>query len=385
MSTLAELTTPMTVAEARTAIYDSLAAQGVNVTLWKAGAPTRTLVAGLAILLAALSALQAQLARSGFLAYSAGSWLTLVAELVYGVERDPGGFATGILTIDNAGGGVYVLAVGDLVVSNGSKTYKNTEAVTVNALAVNVEVDIQATELGTDSSAGAATITTLVTPYPGLSVTNDAALVGYDEETDATLRARCAAKLGSLSPNGPKDAYNYVLTTTTRADETSIGVNRVRAIADGLGGIDVYVATPSGAVSGDVDDPETDLGVLSDAMHELAEPLAITSRLRTASLLTIAVTYALTVRDTVGKTNDEIAEAVEEALETYLAAAPIGGFSGFVHIEAIRAVIASAVGVEYLITYDVTLPAADVAVTSTQAPAVGVVTGTITQLPIGVL
>ena len=56
---------------------------------------------------------------------------------MYGVERSPGTFASGTLTFDNAGGGVYSGGIGDLIVrsSTTNKTYRNTEAFTIGALA----------------------------------------------------------------------------------------------------------------------------------------------------------------------------------------------------------------------------------------------------------
>lgn len=385
MSTLDELITPMTLDEARESVYAGLAAAGANVTLWKAGAPTRTIVAALAIVVYALSAMQAAIAKSGFLLHARGSWLTVVAKYVYDVDRDLGAFATGTLTLNNSAGGVYSYAAGTLTFSNGSKTYKNTAAVTVNALQTGVLIAIQADELGSASTTAANTITTLVTPLPGVTCTNAAALVGFDEESDELLVARSMAKTGSLSPNGPKDAYRYFATSTPRADGTSIGVNRVLSVADGAGGVAVYVATPSGAVTGTEGNPATDLGAIAAAIWQNAEPLSVTAHLYSATLLDVAVTYALVVRDSVGKTNAQIQAAVTAALTTYLAGVPIGGFTGSIDVESLKAVIGSAVGVAYLISVSVTVPSVDVVVATTQAPRLGTETVSITQLPVGVL
>ena len=49
-TTLEELITSMTVDEAKTAIYDALAARGVTTTGWKPGAVVRTIIAALAII-----------------------------------------------------------------------------------------------------------------------------------------------------------------------------------------------------------------------------------------------------------------------------------------------------------------------------------------------
>ena len=95
-----------------------IAATGTKTTNWKPGAVVRTIVAVLAFVLAAFSVLTSLLAKSGFLELSSGAWLTLVARYVYGVERDTGSFATGFVTLDNAGGGVYSGDPDDLLFTN---------------------------------------------------------------------------------------------------------------------------------------------------------------------------------------------------------------------------------------------------------------------------
>src|SRR5687767_5936032 len=105
--TIESLTTPVTKDEAKEAIYEALATVGVNTTTWKPGAVVRTLVAIVAILFAACTNLIAEIAKSGFLELTSGSWLTLVARYVYGVTRLEATFGTGTLTLINSGGGVY--------------------------------------------------------------------------------------------------------------------------------------------------------------------------------------------------------------------------------------------------------------------------------------
>lgn len=373
MTTLADLTTPMTVAEATSTIYAALAARGVTTTTWKAGAVIRTLIAGLAIILAAFSRVQAAIAKSGFLKYAEKAWLTLVALYVYNVTRDPGAFATGTITLTNSAGGVFTKAIGEVVFSNGSKTYRNTAAFTLGSM-TSVDVAIQADELGTPSSTGATTITTLVTPLPGVTCSNAAALVGEDEEDDETLRLRCAEKLGTLSPNGAPDAYAFVSRSAKRADGSSIGVTRVRTIPDGIGGIDLYVATATGGVTGTVGDLATDLGALDDAIQTQTVPRAITCRTHTAGTVSIATTYELWIPDTDGRTDDQIKAVVDAALLAFISTRDIGGdvipsASGKVYLTAIEGVVGSAVAGTK--KWAVTVPSGDTAIGTTAAPVMG--------------
>lgn len=374
MTTLADLTTPMTVDEASATIYAALATKGANTTLWKAGSPLRTVIAALAIILAAFSRLQAALARSGFLNEADDDWVRLIALYVYGVTPTDGTAATGTVTLTNAGAGVYTKAPGELILANAAgKTYRNTSAISsfgAGTLAVSIIAD----EVGSASSSGAGTITTLVTPLPGVTATNAAAVVGTDAEDATSIKLRCAEKLGTLSPNGPRDAYAFVARSTLRANGSSIGVTRVRTIADGIGGIDCYLADADAGLA-----DLTDIGTIDTALQTQVVPLAITLRTQGATTLTIAVTYELWIPSTNTQTDDEVKAAVVLALEQFIGTRDIGGdvispATGKVYKSAIEDVVGSVIA--GTIKRAVTVPSDDTSVAATEAPALGTVTCT---------
>lgn len=382
--TLDELTTPLTRAEAEEAIYTAIAAAGIDVTAWKPGGVARALITAFSIVVSGVSQLQALLARQGFLELAEGAWLTLVAYYVYDVERDEGTFATGTLELDNASGNLYSLDAGDLVAFSATtgKSYRTTEAVTINPLETNVLVAAQCTEIGTAGTALAGDIDALETVLLGVTVTNPAAFVGTDPESDQALRERCYAKTGTLSPNGPADAYRYLALSAVKDDGTPANVTRVTTIPDGSGNVDVYLASASGAVTGTVGDTATDLGAADEAIQTLAVPLAVTATVASATPLSIDVTYEAWVKSTIGVTDTELADTIELALTEYLATARIGGFlktgePGRVYRDALEGVIAAAIGRAHLIDVEVTVPAGDVAVAITEAPIVGTVTQTV--------
>ena len=390
-TTLASLTTPLTVEECKAAIYAAIEARGASTSAWTPGSVVRTIIAGLAIVLSAFSTLQADIAKSGFLALSEGDWLTLVARYVYGVERDLGSFAAGTVTLSNAAGGVYSGGVGDLVVIDTatSKTYRSTEAYSLAALGTTT-VAVEAVEIGTESNAAPGAIDGFVTTLNGVTVSNAAALVGADVETDAALRLRCAEKTGSLSPNGPSDAYAYVARSATQTDGvTSIGVTRVRTVPDGLGNVAVYLATATGGVTGTVGDLATDLGAIDDAIQAQVVPLGVTATVASAVAKLIPVTYELWIRDTTGYSDATIKSLVVDALTAFMAAQPIGGFiltaaPGYVYTSALVAVIGSAIpGAEVRVL--VTAPAADVVIAADEAPVLSTPTGTVHQVAGGTL
>lgn len=375
MTTVIEqLTTPLTSAEVRAAIYETIAAKGVDTTSWKPGAVVRTMIAGSSIVLAGLSRVVALIAKSGFLELAEGDWLTLVARYVYDVERSLGTYATGYVTLDNSGGGVFSGGAGDLVALDATtnKTFRSTSAWSVAAYETGVQVEVRADEIGSASTAQAGDIDELVTSLLGVTVTNAAALVGSDAESDPDLRERCRAKTGALSPNGPADAYEFFARSATRADGTSVGVTRVLPVPDGSGGITIYVATASGGVTGTVGDLNTDLGVVADAIEKNVVPLAITETVTSAVAANIAVTYELWLSDTISLDDDEIEETIETQLVDFMAGQPIGGTvigadPGRVYRSAIEAAIASEFD-GYVVKLAVTAPAGDTDIATNAAP-----------------
>lgn len=382
MTTLADLVQPYTADQIKSAVYTGIAASGVTTTSWKPGAVTRTIIAVIAIILAAFSQLISLVTKGGFLDLSEADWLTAKAKYDYDVDRIVGAFATGVVTLTNTAGGVFGrVQPGDLVVANEitGALYTNTAEFSLNAVVTSADVPVRAVEMGTASNASAGEITKVVSAMSGVTCTNALALLGLDQEEDEPLRTRCRQKTGTLSPNGPHDAYSYFARSATRPDGSSIGVNRVRTIPDGFGGVDVYVATASVAVTGDPDDPATDLGIVNALLQTLAVPNGITLRTHSASLHAIAITYEIWVR-TSGLDDVTVKQKIQAALGAYLSGTPIGGElysgSGFVYLEALKPVFGAALP-GLVINLAVYAPSTNVAITATQAPVLGVVVPTV--------
>lgn len=381
MTTVEDLLAGQTEDEITDAIAADLVSEGATPTTWKSGSPTLTIVAAFARALSSFSALQVLIAKSGFLDEAEGAWLTLVARYVYGVERIEATFATGEVTLTNTAGGVYSGAAGDLVFTSSTtgKSYRSTDAFSLGAAPDTTTVNIEAVELGSDSTAAAGAIDELETVLSGVTVSNAAAVVGTDEEKDERLRERCREKTGVASPNGPKDAYSFFAKAAAREDGSSIGVTRVRAIPDGVGGLDVYVADADGAVAA------ADVAVIQEYIVRNCEPLGITATVSSATALTVDVTYDLWVRDDTGYSDAELEALVQTGLEEFLATVPIGGVilpgeSGKVFHQAIAAALAEALPDGSFIDAEITTPAADTTAAASEAPLVGTVTATIHQV-----
>lgn len=388
---LADLTKPATRADVQASIYRVLGTLGVNTTSWASGAVVRTMVVAVSAMLSAFSSLQAQIASSGFLDLAEGDWLTLVARYVYGVERLEATFAAGFVTLVNAGGGIYNVDPGDLIVATtvtgdpkSGKTYRNDAAFTLGA-GQTITVAITAVEAGADSTTGAATITVLTTALLNVTCSNAASLVGLDAEKDPALRLRCSEKLGALSPMGPWDAYAYAARNAHRSTGEPCGITRTRTLKDGFGNVTLVVASASGTVTGTIGNLATDLGAVDEAIQQLSAPLAVTAHTESAAAVNQAVTYELWAYNTSGQSSAQIQQSVSDVLTSFTERQPIGGntlapgdTTGYVWLDAIKAAISGVLPQVFHVV--VTVPGGDVALTLTQVMTLGTVTGVVHQV-----
>lgn len=389
---LADLTTPLTTEDVKRSIYSVLASTGVTTTSWKPGGVVRTLIAGVSIVGSALSQLTAKLAQSGFLSTASGDWLGQVASNVYNVVPQGATFATTSVTFTNSGGGVYSFDPGDLQVLNPTtkEAYFNVQPVTIGSGAT-VHAIVQAYTAGSKGTSYAGEISGFQTAglAPNVTVSNPLAAIGTDAESDPAVRQRCLDKLGSLSPNGPSDAYAYVARSAVDQNGAPMGITRVRVINDGFGNVGVYLATNQGGVVGTVGDLNTNLGIVDDAMQRQAAPLAVTLNTFSAVPKPINITYTIWLYNTSGLTEVQIKDVIAKHLEDFIVIQPIGGnligvASGRIYFTAIEAAVGGATtdqGVPLLpMKVQVTTPTGDLLLNPNEAPTIGTINGTIIQL-----
>lgn len=367
------------VTEARDRVFDRMvtiaSALGLPTESWQAGDPERATFYAEAGEIARLDTGAAAAIAGGFLRLAQGAWKKLVAYHVYNVEAEEAQFATCTVTLTNATTTNYgTIAVGDLIARNSTSgaTYRNTTSGTLAGLGT-LSLDMEAEEAGSDGTSGVGDIDELVTALPGVTVTNTTAAVGVDEETAAALEARCLAKLGSLSPNGPSGAYEYV--ATTQSLNGGAAVNRV-AVVDSVaddGECTVYVAGPAGAVSGG------DVILVEDALETYAIPIGFRANVASATGVTVNVTCTVYVYDTIGRDAAELETELEALLTTTIGARPIGGDEGgFLYGSFLVSTLLAAVaphGYRVSAISDTALTASQVAVPGTMAVTVTVVGG----------
>lgn len=377
-----DLITPVTRAQVEEKIYQTLATLGVHTTSWKPGAVARAIITATSIVLSAFSTLQANIARSGFLEYAEGAWLAVLAKLVYGVDKRYATFASGQVTLTNAGGGSWPMGAYDLAVRNPETgaEYRNTTSFNLLGGATLI-VPISAVEAGAASSSPPDTITEMVTPLLQVTVRNDEAVIGLDDETDPELRARCYERMGALSPMGPWDAYAYAAKNAKRADGSAVAVNRTRLIKDGYGNVTVYCATPSGPTSGTIGDLSTDLGAADEAIQRWAAPLAVTAITASAVGLAVAVDAEVWVYNWTKLDRDQIEDAIEARVLAFFQSQPIGGQvingeTGKLFRDALSTAIGSALPEIFHVVLNA--PAADVDVAPNQIAQLGAIALAIT-------
>jgi phage-related baseplate assembly protein len=388
---LPDLVTPLTVDEVRLAIFNVLAAIGVTTTNWRPGAVVRTMITAFAIVGSSLSQLISLIARAGWLELSFGSWLTLVARYVYGVERIAATFATGYVTLTNTDGGNYDVDPNDLTVSNPitGKEYQNTAFFSLPSGST-IVIPVQAVEQGSSSTSFAGEITVVQSSLDGVSVYNSASVAGYDEETDQSLKIRCSDKLGSLSDKGPKDAYGYAARSAKRADGTNIGVTRVAPKRLPNGVMSVYVAGAAGPISGSVSDPNSDLGRVNEAIQRAA-PLGITVNTYTVSTSTVDVSFKVWLYNTTSMSRIDIHNQISSSLQSFIAAQPIGGNViapdvGKVFLSGVETAIAQATDLSGaklpLFKVEVLAPSADVPLALDAVAVLGDVASVVNIVPV---
>lgn len=382
-----QLIQPLTKEQVKSSLYNLMKATGLPVTSWQEGAVARTIVAVVATIFAGFTEVMATVIRAGFLDLAEGVWLTMHAKFVYGVDRIEATFATGEVTLDNNGGGVFSFDPGDLIVRNPTtnKLYTNTSAFDLGALEKGKKVAIRAVEAGSASTSGPGQITAFVTTLLLVTVTNEASVVGLEAELDPALRQRCRDSLGALSPNGPRAAYEYWSKSAKRPDGSSVGVTRVRIPrATGDGTVTVIVASATGPVLGDVNDPTTDLGIVNDVMQKFVVPDGVTATVVSAVPHPIPVTCDVWIYTSAAMTDGEVQFAVAARLRAYVETIPIGGFVippdvGKVFVNALVGQIEATSG--YVIKASVTFPVLDEMLAGNQVVTLGSVVVNVHQVP----
>ncbi len=357
---LADLVTPETETTIYQKLVDILEALGVATTTWKPGDPTRSLLYAVARLLAAKETIEVSLVKAGFLELAEQKWLTAKGASDRDVVRQEATFAECSFLLTSTSALDIPIDPEDLTLRNSTTgaTYRNTTGGTLLAGGT-LTLTIRAEVAGSGSSAAIGEVDQIVTSVPGVTGASTTVAVGLDEESDADYLDRCRDKLASISGQGPDAIYDFV--ARTKPFNGGANVTQTQVVPDNVNGtVPVYLAGPSGTVSA------PDVERVQLGFDTWAEPLTIQSTAISCTVLAQAVTYQLWVYSSIGMTESDIEDAVEEALRVAIAGRKIGGdiippaLTGTIYKEWIEATILNAVA-PHGFRVSVTVPAADVA------------------------
>ena len=357
MLTLQTLMRPVTPAEVERTILSVARALGFPVTAWQSGGLGLTMVKFTARLYSDATALVANIAAGGFLGESRNGWLTLLAKNVFDEDRKPAIYTEGLVMFTCVeGAGPYSIQPGQLwVTTRTGRRFTNTEAFTIPD-GGSVQATVRAESAGSAFNVGNFTIQTLVTPLPGVTVSNPPGsdgtwitVQGANEESDDSLRMRCRGKWTTIAAQPPLDTYSFWALKASN-EVTRVSVDDRNPL--GPGSLVVYLAGDDGPVSAEAVD-EVDAALQArKAKTAIVETRNVTSA-------PIAVVGVVRIRSAFIA---GAAEAAEAALDAFFQSLPIGGTDigggkKGVSREAIIAAIGTVPGYE---SSNIATPAADV-------------------------
>ena len=211
-TTLASLLVPQTQSQLFEIALGIYQANNFPVESWQTGGVERTrLMAFTSALSTALATYIPSYTGAGFLDYATDAWLQLTAQELYNLLYNQASFTQGsILLTAAAGVGAATYSAGQLtaVFGDSGRRYSNLASVSVSAGPSTVTATFQAEFAGAaynDPSNSSAI--TLVTPIPGVALTNPAgAFTGV---------AHIGAGTGSVTPSGSPTAPHQVVITIT--------------------------------------------------------------------------------------------------------------------------------------------------------------------------
>lgn len=215
--TLSSLLTTRTKAQIKAELIASLQSEGIQTSDWTSTAIERAFVELEANALYDLVAgTVPAVAAGGYLSTATGDWLTLLAAEFYDIERSLESSTIGVVTLTcNATSGPYTITAGNLTfqASNGGSLYRFTNTTGgVLATSGTLDVTVEAESAGSAYNVAANSITTMLTPLPGVTCTNDA--------DDFSAVVQVGGGSGTVTPVVTVAAASWVIRIATSGDLT---------------------------------------------------------------------------------------------------------------------------------------------------------------------
>jgi hypothetical protein len=380
------LLTVVTSAELQTQMLNAMAAAGLPTTSWQKKGIWQNLIVWFASMLQLVYAILNDVARGAFLDTATDQALIDLGENTYKTKYRSKTFATGTITLLNGSGSQIDEPANGLSfaqVADATITYKNSEAITgwLNGteLVIDLVCDVAGTDGNTIADASDPFQLSMVTTIVGVSIVEHSAMVGQDDQDQEEYRGLCRKRSASLSPRGGDGAYEWtaknLYTDGTRIDpelpdaaKTALNINRVRVFGDNTDGtVSVSMASPSGAVDG------TEFTTAVTALNQYVTPSGTVLIASNCTTVSVSVTATITLRK--GSSTSGVEAIAELALTDYFPTSSIGGDDSFITVDELKGVLfrlsTSVHGVA------ISLPAADVALSTTQVAVAGTMAVTV--------
>lgn len=261
-----------------------LASRDFPVTSWQETGAARGLLEVDVAALRSLAERNVAIASMGFVQTAKGDALTFAAKQLFGEDRKPSLPTEGAVSLYNASGGTVSYGVGDIVLTNGSVTFANTSAVSINNGA-SASVAIRATAHGTVGNAAGSRLS-VVSSLVGvtMSVASDTSWItqaGVEVESDEALAYRCNCKWATISKTQPREAYAYwVLSGVTELNRVSVVENLDCGPTDTA--VTIVCASPAGfatagalATANTICELRRPIGVKVEAVSSAVQPATI--------------------------------------------------------------------------------------------------------------
>lgn len=230
---------------------------------WQPGSVPLAFTMMEANILADLTSTLAAIARGGYVSNqpgvsgASGPWLDLVGQAVYSLTRNAAVTAVvNVVLTAAAGAGPYTIQPGQLTVAQTASLattsplrYVNMGGGTIPQGGI-LTLSFQAESPGAAYNVADASITSLLTSLPGVTVSNagpgSVTTSGVDVESDIAYATRCLGKWSTLGTGSPAAAYD------TWARTASAEVTRTKVQADSTFAfqVDLWVGGSAGSVSG---------------------------------------------------------------------------------------------------------------------------------------
>lgn len=338
MLTLQQLVNPPSEEQVLSTMLAALQQLGFEATSWQDGAIQLTILRTIAKLMASLGSTIQLIAAGGFTVLAGSgeiagtsAFLRLLAQYVYNITPGEATQTIGqVLLTSIPAAPLYTIAAGDLVVSDqpagsaGANTYTNTTGGTL-APGSTLSLEFKSDIAGQDGNIPTGTTLYLWTPLAGVTPSNPAYLSlgtwittpGSDEESDASIVAKCIGQWSQLTYGNTNGAYEVwarkALPALTRVSVQS---------APGDGNVTIIGATALGPLTSpqcttieDYINGTTD-GVGRRPLNDIISVIPATT------LSTPALTInAYVTSDVI----DTIQADMANALLTYIGTVPIGG------------------------------------------------------------